>query len=90
MENELSKKYEIQTQRLGVGHGREAEVKILNRIVRWTAGGVEMEADPRHAELVVKQLNLEGCRSGSSPGVEGKEEEDLETDTQLSDELATK
>ena len=90
LESELGKAYEIQTQRLGIGPGRETEVKILNRIVRWTASGLEMEADPRHSELVVKQLGLEGCRPLSSPGIEGKDEEDLETDEPLSDELATK
>ena len=89
-ESELSKQYEIQTQRLGAGTGCDTEVKILNRIVRWTARGIEMEADPRHSELIVKQLELEGCRPISSPGVEGKDEDDLENDTTVSDEMATK
>ena len=82
-EGELSKQYEIQTQRLGVGTGCESEVKILNRIVRWTAKGIEMEADPRHSEFIVKQQNLEGCRPLSSPGVEGKDEDDIEEDVEL-------
>ena len=30
------------------------EVKILNKIIRWTDSGVELEADPRHAELVIR------------------------------------
>ena len=35
------------------------EIKILNRIIRYTERGFEMEADLRHAELIIKQLGLE-------------------------------
>ena len=55
-------------------------MKILNRIVRWTPQGLELEADPRHAELVIQQLNLQGATPLSSPGVEGKDEKDLVED----------
>ena len=68
VEAELKKKYEIQSQRIGGGAGREVEGKILNRIVRWTKGGYEVEADPRHCELVLQQLELNGAKSLSSPG----------------------
>ena len=43
--DQLSKAYEIQTQRIGNGPGRELEGWILNRIVRWTPHGYEMEAE---------------------------------------------
>lgn len=33
------------------------EQSILNRIVRWTETGLEYEADPRHAEIVVKEMH---------------------------------
>ena len=33
--------------RFGPSTDDDKEVKILNRIARWTAGGVEYEADPR-------------------------------------------
>ena len=39
--------------RLGPGPNDDKEVKILNRIIRWTASGVEYEADPRQIEKVV-------------------------------------
>ena len=43
--DKLTTAYEIQTQRIGNGPGRELEGKILNRIVRWRPHGYEIEAD---------------------------------------------
>lgn len=53
LEEQLSKRYKIKTQRLRDAEGQR-EVRILNRIVRViiTPQGCEMEADPRHAELI--------------------------------------
>ena len=66
----------------------EQEGKILNRIVRWTEAGYEVEADPRHSELVIQQLKLEGAKPLSSPGVDGAEE-DGPDDVALVGEQAT-
>ena len=30
----------------------------MNKLVRYTDGGIELEADPRHAEIVVKDLGF--------------------------------
>ena len=34
----------------------QQEGKVLNRIIRCTEAGWEIEADPRHAELVIEKL----------------------------------
>ena len=53
----------------GDGLGKELkEARILNRIVRWTQGGWEYEADQRHADLIVKAMGLEKARPVSTPG----------------------
>ena len=53
------------------------EANILNRIVRRTREGYEVEADPRHAELIVEQLAKDESRTLSTPGsVQSKEETD--------------
>ena len=58
----LSQKYELkETARLGPDPSDDKEVRILNRIVRWTDESIEYEADPRHAEKLVQELGLEGC-----------------------------
>ena len=70
----LSDKYKIKIEQLGHGEGKNAEIRILNKVVRMTEAGIELEADPRHAELVIKELGLESARPSLVPGskTEGK------------------
>ena len=44
-------------------------MRVLNRIVRITDGGLLYEADPRHAEMLIKSLNLEDAKSVVTPGI---------------------
>ena len=53
-------------------------VNFFNRVVRFTSAGVEVECDPRHAELVIEQLGLEGRRGLSTPGIDALDDFDLE------------
>ena len=88
-ETELAKAYEIQTQRLGIGRDSQQEGKVLNRLNRCTGAGWEVEADPRHAELVVEQLGIED-KGLSTPGVSGIDEEDTEEAVPLEREDITR
>ena len=90
MEGELSKAYELQSQRLSADKGGKIEGKVLNRIIRHTPSGWEIEADPRHAELVVEQLGLVDEKGVNTPGISGTEEEDLEDDVDLEGEDITR
>ena len=67
----LLKKFEIKTEVLGPdgAAGEVKELRFLNRVIRWTEAGITWEADPRHAELVIQQLGLEGCHPVVTPGV---------------------
>lgn len=78
--SECLKSYELRTQRLGPNMG--AEGKVLNRRVRWLDGGWELEADPRHAELIQEQL---GTTSGGGITTAGSPQEDggLEVDEEI-------
>jgi hypothetical protein len=69
MQAVLAKKYEIKTQRIGQGKGKTAEGQVLNRVVRRTSAGFELEADLRHAELIVEQLGLQDAKEVSTPGL---------------------
>ena len=64
----LEEKYKIKFQELGRGEGQDPELRILNKIVRMTPEGVELEADPRHAEMVIKDLNLQDAKPSTVPG----------------------
>ena len=63
------------------------EITILNRVLRWTANGLEYEPDPRHAEIIIKELGNNDAKSIGTPGV--KELNAGETQP-LEPELATK
>ena len=46
--------------RLGPGPRDDKEARVLNRVVRWTAAGLEYEADPRQVERLIEELDLDG------------------------------
>ena len=64
----FKEKFEVKVQILGPGSEHEQEVRILNRIVRWTESGIAYEPDQRHAEMVVRDLGLEQAKAVATPG----------------------
>eukprot|EP00969_Alexandrium_andersonii_P338668 14968262-Alexandrium_andersonii.AAC.1 len=69
--------------RLGGSRGDLQEVKLLSRIIRWTPEGLLYEADPRHAEPLLRDLRepeSSGVRGISYPGYrrDASEEESSE------------
>ena len=68
LRDKLGSKYEI------MGPEDEQEIKILNRVTRWGLHGLEYEADQRHAELVIKELELLTAKPVSTPSTTEKEE----------------
>jgi hypothetical protein len=89
LEAEFAKAYEIRTQKLGMRKEYQQEGKVLNRLVRCTEAGWEIEVDPRHAELVAEQLGIDD-KGVSTPGVSGIDEEDTEEDVPLEGEGITR
>ena len=55
---------------IGDQPGMEREGKILNRIIRVTDQGWQLEADPRHAELIIQELGLSQSKGLTTPGVD--------------------
>jgi hypothetical protein len=52
--------------------GELKELRVLNRIIQWTPAGLRYEADPRHAEIVVR--GVAGTeRALSAPGTGSKD-----------------
>ena len=68
MREKIEEKYELKVEVLGPDEGQQKEVRVLNRILRWTDKGVEYEADPRHVEIILKQLNIGDCKAVVTPG----------------------
>lgn len=71
----LEERYEIKTQCIGNGTDgkgvkKSTEGQVLNCVIRFTPGGYELEADLRHAELVIEQLGLESSKAVVTPGID--------------------
>ena len=60
--------YKVKCEFLGGGEGEVSEIRVLNRVVRRTGSGLTIEADPRHAEMVIKDLELTTAKEGRVPG----------------------
>ena len=88
MEIQLQAAYEIQKLELDVGCVSEG--KVLNRIVRCNEDGWSLEADPRHAELIIEQVGVSEMRSAATPGIDGIDEVDREDDVEITGPDATR
>ena len=87
-EDELKKRFEIKTKKIGLGGGENKEESILNRIVRCTPNGFELEADPRHADIIIQAMNMGDAKGVTSAGEEAKSWEADEIEELLDTGLA--
>jgi hypothetical protein len=77
----LLSRFQIKTKVVGTGTSDLREATVLNRTIRTTATGWEYEADQRHADILVREMNLEEANSVKTPGEDAKpwwEDEDAE------------
>lgn len=66
----MGKEYEPKVRGiLGLDGSDSKAIRILNRCLEWRADGIFLEADPRHAELIVAELGLQTCGTVSTPAV---------------------
>ena len=68
----MEEKYELTVKVLGPDDGQAREVRVINRILRWTTGGVGYEADPRHVEIMPGQLDIKKCKPVATPGAKNE------------------
>ena len=64
----LENNYKIKVEVLGMKKDQTKELRIFNKVVRLTREGVELDADPRHVELTIRDLGLEDARVSTVPG----------------------
>ena len=75
-EEGMQKSFECkQKGRLGLRPEDCKEMRVLNRIVRVTDNGLLYEADPRHAEMLIKAFDLGEAKSVVTPGIKVVDEE---------------
>eukprot|EP00973_Karenia_brevis_P031298 4319995-Karenia_brevis.AAC.1 len=63
LREELQKRFQIKTQVVGLGKTDSSEGRVLNRVVRVDEDGWEYEADQRHADLIIRGLNMQDAKS---------------------------
>ena len=64
----MEKEFEITSEILGPHKDQKKEIRILNRVIKWSELGITYEADQRHAEIVVRELGLEEAKAAPTPG----------------------
>ncbi len=45
------------------------EIRILNRKVKWESNGIDIEADPKHVEILTKDMDLQSAKPMRTPAV---------------------
>lgn len=69
-DDELSKSVEIKVSaRIREAAHLDKEVTILNRVLKLDGEGLHYEADPRHAELLIKSIGFDNANTAVTPGV---------------------
>ena len=72
LKDTLSERYEFRCDGC-IGPEDNQHMTLLNRIVTYHKdGSVSFEADPRHAEMIIRQLGLEGSKGISTPSEKKK------------------
>ena len=79
----LEGRFEIKTKVIGTGVDESREERVLNRVLRVTEAGWEYEGDQRHAELIVRGMNLREAKGVKGPSEDEKPWEEEENDEQL-------
>ena len=79
--------YEIKDRgTMGSGTFDIKEVVILGRRLRWTKGGLEYEADPKHRKDLMKDAGLdEGSKAATGPAVKERAEDEQAEAVELQD-----
>ena len=75
LKKKLEATFEIKTDLIGLDDNElKTEGKILNRLIRVDSEGWQLEADPRHAELLVEELQVD--KELSTPGIDERDEDE--------------
>ena len=86
MQQVLKEKYEYRCDG-EIGKGAGKHLTILNRTVSYEqeTGRVTYKADPRHAEMIIRQLNLQNAKGITTPAEKKKSSEVLASWTSTGD-----
>ena len=82
LKEKLESAFEIKTDIIGYQDEElKQEGKILNRLISVDHTGWKLEANPRHAELLIEDLGVKDGKGLSTPGIEEKDSEGADQKT---------
>ena len=64
----LESKFETKSKIIGPERHDDKSAKVLNRIISYTEYGIEYEADQRHAEAIIKDMNMQVAKPLATAG----------------------
>ena len=91
LEEKIKSRFEYRIDgKIGPEDGDGSSMCVLNRLISYDkkTGMVRYEADPRHAEHIVKELGLEGCKAVGTPSEKPKLSEVMMAEEELTLEPA--
>ncbi len=69
LQEAIAQKYKTKVRAvLGLGPKDDKSTTILGRIVEWKSHGIDIEADPRHTEIILKEMDMESCKGSDVLG----------------------
>ena len=92
MKERLAGRFEVKTQMVGprADLGDVSEARILNRVIRVTPQGWEYEADQRHADLIIREADVEKKSVLTHPGGDKKVIDEEDSSPELTGPDATR
>ncbi len=66
LDGQLRARYQLKTDFLGPGVGHSSQIRVLNRVLTWDDDGITYEPDQRHAEIIMKALDVQ--KAVTTPG----------------------
>ena len=65
----MSDEYDIKVRgKLGPEKADNKAIAILNRCMEWTSQGIQCEANPRHVELLINEMEFHNTKPSLVPG----------------------
>ena len=66
----MQDQYEVKVRgRLGPDRGDDKSMTILNTCLEWKDDGIHYEADPRHPDILIKELGIQKAKPVVTPGI---------------------
>ena len=91
MKAQLESKCIVKTETLGPGADNKQQVKFFTRVVGCDdTHGITYEAEPRHTEIIFKQLQFNEAKTVTTPGAEDEGSTSEDSEQLLSDKETTK